>query len=427
MAQVTPDVLANFFDDLENDSSDLETYAAGHPKMADDLGSLVEVAQSIAPPPDVSLDSVTRARMRAGLLYQMAQTRRPAAKERKLSIRESLQRLVGIVASVERIPAMVVAAVIVLATSFGGGVVFAAEGALPGDALYPVKLSYENVQLVLAPNDDAKAAALVHLAYNRLTDLDKASLTGRVEAVNVAASSYATDVSEASQILSKPTASDQTVTVLADRLEMDLARHESTIVDVETQQPRSVATMALQRADADVESALALAVARDQNLSQLLAATSTSVGQPAARTMLTAASVAPRAVVTVALPTPGSATVAQTGQPTTVAAGAPVNGGTSAPVAATAARPGGTSGSAGNPKAPPPSGSGGRAHDNDRHRPAVSYWVFHRKWVLAVPPRPARPVTKPQPVSNAHGGAAAQPASSTANQHSASVAATPNK
>jgi hypothetical protein len=47
MAKVTPEILANYFDDLENDSSDLQTYVAGRPEMADDLGSLVEVAQSI--------------------------------------------------------------------------------------------------------------------------------------------------------------------------------------------------------------------------------------------------------------------------------------------------------------------------------------------------------------------------------------------
>ena len=75
-SQVTSNVLANFFEDLENGSSDLTTYEDGHPEMADDLGSLAEVAQSIAPPPEVSLEPLSRARLRAGLLYQMAQTSR---------------------------------------------------------------------------------------------------------------------------------------------------------------------------------------------------------------------------------------------------------------------------------------------------------------------------------------------------------------
>jgi hypothetical protein len=426
VAKVSPDILANFFNDLENDSSDLETYATGHPDMADDLSSLIEVAQSIVPPPEVSLELLTHARLRAGLLYQMAQTGRPSAKARKLSVREALRSLVGIVAGIERIPAMVTTAVIVLTPSFGGGVVFAAESALPGDTLYPVKLSFESVQLVLAPNDEARAEALVDLAYNRLTDLEKASLAGRAEATKPAVDSYTTDVSEASQLLSEPTASDQTVEVLTNRLETDLARHEGTLAHVELQSPSSVTSVALQSAD-DIQSALALAVARSQDRGQLVAATSQGSSRPASGPRLPVRSAASRRGLAVTMPTLGTAKASQPSQPANIAAGAPSSG-SGGSIGTAALRPGGTPSSSGQggstgsggrpgPTIEPPQsgqGQGSRTHDNYRHHPDPAHRVFNPK--RAPPTRSVRPVKQPSsrpaksPVSVQAGGTAARPA-----------------
>jgi hypothetical protein len=53
------------------------------------------------------------------------------------------------------------------------GTVFASGGANPGDALYPVKIAKENVELALAPTAKAKAQVRAVQAENRLIELDK--------------------------------------------------------------------------------------------------------------------------------------------------------------------------------------------------------------------------------------------------------------
>src|SRR5262249_15979731 len=153
---------------------------------------------------------------------------------------------------------------IFLLTSFGGGVVFAAEGALPGDTLYPIKLTFENVQVALAPTEEARAEAFVHLAYNRLTDVERATAAGRVSSVSLAVDSYAEDVSEASQILSQEAPSLQTATVLTNRLQTDFVRHEGAIAAAE-KRASSEAMAMLRHSDENAHNALANAVARNQD------------------------------------------------------------------------------------------------------------------------------------------------------------------
>lgn len=68
-----------------------------------------------------------------------------------------------------RTAAALVAAVLVLAS--GAGTVWAAQSALPGDVLYPVKRASESVRLALARDPGAKARLHLELADRRLEEL----------------------------------------------------------------------------------------------------------------------------------------------------------------------------------------------------------------------------------------------------------------
>ena len=70
MAPVTPEVLARCLDDLAAGRSTLAEIVLRDPMIAADLRSLVEIAQSIAPPPPRSLDGTIQSRLRAGLIRQ---------------------------------------------------------------------------------------------------------------------------------------------------------------------------------------------------------------------------------------------------------------------------------------------------------------------------------------------------------------------
>src|SRR3989338_2322917 len=64
----------------------------------------------------------------------------------------------------------------------GTGTVSAAQGALPGDLLYPVKVSVnEKVEVALAPTPAAKAEVQVRLAERRVDEARELSVRGRLD------------------------------------------------------------------------------------------------------------------------------------------------------------------------------------------------------------------------------------------------------
>lgn len=65
-----------------------------------------------------------------------------------------------------------------------GSMAMASQGALPGDALYPVKRAIENAQVNLASDDTAKAEKLLAQANSRLSEVE--SLAARGEATDSA-------------------------------------------------------------------------------------------------------------------------------------------------------------------------------------------------------------------------------------------------
>jgi hypothetical protein len=72
---------------------------------------------------------------------------------------------------------------IIIALLLGGGTSFAAEGALPGDVLYPIKVYVnENAQELAAVSDKAEAKVQAKLAERRLEEAEKLAVEGRLNA-----------------------------------------------------------------------------------------------------------------------------------------------------------------------------------------------------------------------------------------------------
>lgn len=64
----------------------------------------------------------------------------------------------------------------------GSGTVSAAQGALPGDILYPIKLAVnEKVEVALAPNASAKVEVQVRLAGRRVAEAQTLAAQGRLD------------------------------------------------------------------------------------------------------------------------------------------------------------------------------------------------------------------------------------------------------
>lgn len=74
-------------------------------------------------------------------------------------------------------------AAILIAVMIGGGTSFAAENAVPGDVLYPVKVEVnENVKSALAVSNAAEAKLQARLAQERLEEAEQLAAEGRLDA-----------------------------------------------------------------------------------------------------------------------------------------------------------------------------------------------------------------------------------------------------
>lgn len=131
-----------------------------------------------------------------------------------------------------------IAAALVLVLVFGSGVSYAAENALPGDALYAVKTYInEPAKVALATNAEAKAEVQIELAERRIEEAAILAAEGRLDEeteddLAIAFESHAEAVAEH---IAEADADDEGISMeLASRFENRLAAHENILLEVES-------------------------------------------------------------------------------------------------------------------------------------------------------------------------------------------------
>lgn len=144
----SPDDLANYLDDLLQSADPLS------PDMIDD--PLVETALELTQDAPPKLDAAMRARMRERV--QQAHKEQIASK-RTIQFPAPAQALLRWVA--------VFAVFVILLNNVA---VPAMADSLPGDVLYPVKLTIESVELGLATSDETRAEVYVRQAQRRIVE-----------------------------------------------------------------------------------------------------------------------------------------------------------------------------------------------------------------------------------------------------------------
>lgn len=131
-----------------------------------------------------------------------------------------------------------IAAALIVVMFFGTGVSYAAEDALPGDALYAVKTYInEPAKVALATNAEAKAEVQIELAERRIEEAAILAAEGRLDsetedALAVAFESHAAAVAE--NLAEADKEDDSASTELASRFENRLAAHENILLEVES-------------------------------------------------------------------------------------------------------------------------------------------------------------------------------------------------
>lgn len=111
---------------------------------------------------------------------------------------------------------MSLAGLLLFVLAGAGSVSAAAQGALPGDTLYPIKLLVnERAQLALAPNDQAKALVQEEIAGRRVEEAQTLAQQGRLDAKTAQTLSADFDA-HASEALALAGPDDATVSVSAE-------------------------------------------------------------------------------------------------------------------------------------------------------------------------------------------------------------------
>lgn len=126
-----------------------------------------------------------------------------------------------------------VAAALALVFIFGSGVSYAAESALPGDALYSVKTKInESVKVALATDTEAKAAVQMELAERRIEEAAALAAENRLDAdtqaaLAVAFEAHAQNATEEVSVIDETDAS--AAAEITSRFETRLAAHEEVL------------------------------------------------------------------------------------------------------------------------------------------------------------------------------------------------------
>ena len=238
---VSPTVLATWLDRIRSEQLAASDFETAHPAIAADLKGLLEVATSIVPPPPIAMDPAVRALGRAALLSAIANEKPVVTNFGGWhfldSIGVALMRPLSILARMERMPAFLVAIAILVVSTLVGGTVAAAGQALPGDVLYPVKLTVESVQVATAPSDAAKAEWEMRQASSRVAEINRAYQVGRTDAIASAAESYVQDVEAANQHLANAAAAGIKVDDLAKGMNSELAGQSDALESDEARAP----------------------------------------------------------------------------------------------------------------------------------------------------------------------------------------------
>jgi hypothetical protein len=177
----------NLYDALEDclaalqRGEDVESCLARHPGLAADLRPLLAAAAGAESLAVLTVPPEVARRGRARLLNQAAELRERGAVSARtapavgLRFRRSL-----------RLAVSVFAALLVAFVVGGVGLVFASSGSLPGDPLYRVKISWEDIRLQWEANPQAREALEHHFEQERVGEVDELIKLGRAEEVEFA-------------------------------------------------------------------------------------------------------------------------------------------------------------------------------------------------------------------------------------------------
>lgn len=230
MSRLTPETFAGYLKDIESGRTSISECLEAHPAEAAELREILGLVLSIPAPPSVAPTPEYRWRTRQKLVDAISQ-------QKNLATTHDLARYISqtwqiiFPRRIIHMPAIVIALVIAL-VSAGGGAAYASQDTLPGDALYQVKATLEELQLVVAGSDEVKAQVHLELAAKRLEEAQKAADKGRGDAVQASAAAATNRIADAQQNIAAAASSGKDLKEVSARLASNLERLQATLASV---------------------------------------------------------------------------------------------------------------------------------------------------------------------------------------------------
>jgi hypothetical protein len=188
------EILANCIEEIRSGKSTVEDCVKRYPHLGNELRSLLEIAVSLKPD-EVSPSPEFKERAKMHLFGEV--------QPEPMKVSQSVWKWYR--TSPYRILAPVSIAVLILVVA-GGSTVYASQSSLPGDTLYPVKTTVENLQLAITTSPAVKADLYLKFTQRRIDEVQQEVKLNR----NVSAQTLATFQQQFDDTLKELSSSDNT-------------------------------------------------------------------------------------------------------------------------------------------------------------------------------------------------------------------------
>jgi hypothetical protein len=215
MANLASDLLDRCLVDIANGEKTIEECLQRYPQLNQDLVELLRIGQWVRAAPPPAPDSVFRAQAQKRM-YNLITADAPYQSSYAVTQTTVIPKKGKPALRTGIIPRFAIAFTIILMLLLGSGtgVALAARDALPGDTLYAVKTTVEDIRLYLA--DDVSDAVLLNtFANERLVELEALAQTDRIEDILAAGQAYQNTVSDLAHALGKLPADEHHAALVA--------------------------------------------------------------------------------------------------------------------------------------------------------------------------------------------------------------------
>jgi hypothetical protein len=212
---------------LKNTNSSIEDCAAQYPQHQDELVEILGLVSSLNSLGQISPRGRFTENAGKRLVSKLpdrnvnyGQKTRPIRRKRKIKV--NFRRSFSFV--------QMVLLVVMLLSAITGGTAFAADFAEPGDLLYELDLTIEQVQLKLAPNLEAVIRIHLEIADERLEEAQNKLYGAELEKSDIAFEAYRAEIATLAKLVGRENGANREA--LSELVDTALSKHKSILEEL---------------------------------------------------------------------------------------------------------------------------------------------------------------------------------------------------